>query len=488
MEGRDRRTGTAGFTLVEVLVAVVVMSLVAIAVAAISLPGVLRTKDESVDRHLDATAAQFVSVRFTRDAKESGVVDTAATCSPATGVTPLVGLASADYYARQVDGGSTPTNAGDDEFELWRGCPESGELLVDGLGAVGDPPATGDPVVPTAVCHQGTTASVCAGSPTPQDVRLVTLRLQRGGTSSTRDEQFEFEVDGALRTGSGGSSSTTTPTSIPGTTVPPEFSDPEDAAALFALGGTSPLVIQGNGTLTVRGRALINSSSSAAVDINGANGRLVVVGENGYPGDFRILQGGQCKDCTAVNTQPFPPGSFSTPLPDPLAGLVPPLEAGRPNGVCSAGTCTPGIYTYRPNLTGDVTFEPGVYIFRQGLKIAGSGQVDASEVLFFNGCTPDAQGCSSGGVFEIGGQAQVEMSPMKSGPFAGILLFQARGNTASVSISGGSKAMLLDGIFYAPDSTSVDLGAGGGGLDVGMVVGSSLRLTGNGSVNVRGLD
>jgi hypothetical protein len=40
------------------------MMLVGLAVAAISIPGAIRIKDDSVDRHLDATAAQFVSIRF----------------------------------------------------------------------------------------------------------------------------------------------------------------------------------------------------------------------------------------------------------------------------------------------------------------------------------------------------------------------------------------------------------------------------------------
>ena len=55
-----------------------------------------------------------------------------------------------------------------------------------------------------------------------------------------------------------------------------------------------------------------------------------------------------------------------------------------------------------------------------------------------------------------------------------------------VRINGNAALASLTGTIYAPGSTSVVLGGGGGTLQVGRVVGGNLTVSGNGTVIVNG--
>ena len=253
-------------------------------------------------------------------------------------------------------------------------------------------------------------------------------------------------------------------------------------AHLFALGGATPLSIQGNGNLVVQGNAFVNSAAVAAITMSGANSRLNVTGS------LKILDGGTCTGCSAVKTSPFPIGSFPAPLPDPLGYLPAPNESGMAAGSCAAGVCVPGIYSQRLSVSASVTLQPGVYVFRKGLALSGQANVTGTGVFIFNGCAVGAPaGCAATeGSFAVSGQAAINITPMTTGTYQGVVLYQSRTNTSSVSISGGSNVMSLSGVTYAPASNQVALGAGGGGLRLGAVIGRSLVVNGNGTVTVNG--
>jgi len=81
--GRER--SRSGFTLVEVLVGVVMLGLIGIAVASISITGVLQFSDDSQERQADAATAQFASVVFAGDVQgAAGLTDE---CAAAAGGT-----------------------------------------------------------------------------------------------------------------------------------------------------------------------------------------------------------------------------------------------------------------------------------------------------------------------------------------------------------------------------------------------------------------
>lgn len=439
--GARRLDSDAGFTLIELLVSLAIFT--AISLVGVSVVTSLTRVNafETLDRHMDSTTAQFVSITFARDVQGAARLGSTACGSSSLG-DPLVTLvatsddSTVSYRARADASTHALVRAQCDSAGSFVGS----DMVVDGLRAA-----------PTITCAP----SACASSGAPP--RVVTLQASRTDT-------FSFSVDGARRA---------TDSDGIGAVLPAE---------LFSLGGSKPLTVQGNGNLVVTGNAFVNSNSSTAVSVNGNNARLSVTG------DFDILDGGGCQGCNSTKVTPFPPGSFPAPLPDPLGYLPAPNESGMPSGQCTGGVCTPGIYSNKVTLNGNTTLQPGIYVFHRGISVTGNGSLNASGVLLFNGCGRNApSGCSHHeGSFSISGQVEANISAMTTGTFAGVLLYQSRSNDESISITGGATVMAFSGVLYAPSSDQVDLGAGGGGLRLGAVVGRSLRVTGNGTVYVDG--
>jgi hypothetical protein len=95
---------------------------------------------------------------------------------------------------------------------------------------------------------------------------------------------------------------------------------------------------------------------------------------------------------------------------------------------------------------------------------------------------------TDGGEFVVEGKAQLEFSPPAAGPYSGVLLFSSRDNYKRVYFAGGSGTKLTSGVIYAPNPfATITLGAGGGELRLGVIVGANLLVTGNGDVAVSGI-
>lgn len=428
-----RAHGSAGFSLVEVLAGLAVLSLIAVAVAAVSLSGVVRTSDNSRERQDDATAAQWTSLAFARDVQAAS--GTAAECSPGSG-TRLVTLQSSDD-GDLIEYRVLPSEATFGVYRVECGAGGSTRKVVDGLEEA-----------PTVTCD----GVPCVDGSTP---RVVTLDVARTPT-------FRFELDGARRTTDGNSES-----------------GPLEAPSFMSLGGDTPLAVTGTSQLRVVGNALINkpTSGTTAVSLNGSS-RLDVEGE------FRLESGATCTNCeTNANKVP---GTFSTKIPDPLRFVPAPEQAtltGRTNCPVHDGVrvCQPGIYDaeFPPSLGGggvkDFVLEPGVYVLRGGMKVTNGSVTSLGGVLLYN----------EAGSVKITG-ADLDLTPPATGIHTGILLFQARDNNAGIEIRGNASLASLVGTIYAPASSGVVLGGGGGELYVGRVVGSSLSTSGNGTVVVDG--
>jgi prepilin-type N-terminal cleavage/methylation domain-containing protein len=440
------RRGAGGFTLVELLVAIAILGLVASAVAAISLGGLLQTSDGASERHLDGSTAQFVARTFASDVQGAAGVSDDACPTPAG--TPLLTLepsattgATVSYLAQEGTAG----------FDLVRATCR------------GPRPASARTVVRALIERPGAT---CDGQPCSarSEPRTVSLTV-------TRTDRFDFRLVGARRGGNA-------------------QSDPDDDATIprdpvfFALGGSVPLKLAGNGTLGVRGNMYVNADGGDAIVISGGNPNAVESFKLEVDGELRIEQGGSCRGCRADNVAPWPPGSFSQRLPDPYAALPRPSESGmvnhgtRAQDYCPGNVCQPGIYPRTLKLNRDsFVLEPGIYVLRDGLNVGSGARVRGIGIMLFN------QGSVS-----VGGGGRVELSPPTSGLYQDILLFQARGNTSPVSVSSGnSESWAICGVMYAPSSSSFDLAGGTGGLRLGTLIGRSLDISGEGRVQVSGL-
>ncbi|UCI24798.1 TadE/TadG family type IV pilus assembly protein [Mesorhizobium sp. B2-8-5] len=160
---------------------------------------------------------------------------------------------------------------------------------------------------------------------------------------------------------------------------------------------------------------------------------------------------------------------------DPLADVVPPpytLCLPVPNG--KTITLSPGTYCDK-TLSGNITLNPGTYIMRNvTIKPGGNGSLSGQGVTIF---------LMENSQFIINANEQVNLSPPASGPYAGITIYQARGNTQALTLNGGSGSV-VSGFIYAPDAAityagNSDMNAEGSCL---RLVGDTVAMTGSSAV------
>ncbi|KQU71858.1 hypothetical protein ASC75_24150 [Aminobacter sp. DSM 101952] len=160
---------------------------------------------------------------------------------------------------------------------------------------------------------------------------------------------------------------------------------------------------------------------------------------------------------------------------DPLANVVPPAYTACqnvPGG--KSKTLSPGTFCNK-TLSGEVTLEPGVYIFRGGqIKLGGNGTLTGVGVTIF--LMEDAQ-------FVSNANEVINLSPPTTGPYAGITVYQAKSNTNDVQINGGSGSNVT-GFVYAPGAHVFYAGNSdmtGGGQCI-RIISNTIEMTGNSSV------
>ncbi len=149
----------------------------------------------------------------------------------------------------------------------------------------------------------------------------------------------------------------------------------------------------------------------------------------------------------------------------------------------SSLTIDPGFYD-KIDVSGNssLTMNPGIYVIAGGgFRVSGNSRVVGSGVMIYNAGSkyPSATGGKFGSI-DISGHAFVELSSPTTGTYAGILLFQSRDNSKTISFSGAA-TIDLNGAVYAPAALlsitdSVDMPATTYVVD-------ELHISGNASVD-----
>jgi Flp pilus assembly protein TadG len=252
------------------------------------------------------------------------------------------------------------------------------------------------------------------------------------------------------------------------------------------------LNLVGNSNLYVDGLIQVDSISStgfnAVGNINVTAGAINVCGSNyGHTGN--------------VSISPTPTTNAAY-MPDPLASLTPPdfssmtpQTAGRPatpqkwtvSGNINM-TLNPGVYYGGMRFTGNVniTLNPGIYVFAGGgFEVTGNSLVVGDGVFIYN--TKDLYNGSvpSGGEFgaiTMTGNNGTRLSPMTSGPYTGLTLFQDRGNPQTVKLTGNSGLNVPTGTLYAAAAT-VDM-TGNTGVEAAQIICHDFTMTGNSSLTL----
>ncbi|HEY7606326.1 MAG TPA: pilus assembly protein TadG-related protein [Actinomycetes bacterium] len=166
----------------------------------------------------------------------------------------------------------------------------------------------------------------------------------------------------------------------------------------------------------------------------------------------------------------FPPAEFGgPPVPDPLADLPtpdalpsPPIpRSTTPIVVNTNQSLPPGIYdTVTVQGTATLTLQTGVFVFTgfDGLTVEDDARVvsAAGGATIYLACSGYPAPCSGNGArFRVQEDGRYQANAPSSGPYAGLSIFAAPGNTRTMRFQS-TQNVTLNGVLYGP-STRVSM-------------------------------
>src|SRR5262245_3256708 len=239
------------------------------------------------------------------------------------------------------------------------------------------------------------------------------------------------------------------------------------------------LTVVGNGSMNVVGAPLIVDSNAADGGVTTGSGTVSVSSnmEMDFSGSPGVSGSGSWIGPIMTN---------QTPVPDPLAYLPEPTGAGATvqKKVNAAGnqvvTIDPGAYNGGIKISGQASLimNPGIYyMVGGGFSFTGMGSLNAQGVMIVN--LPS----SNSDIININGSGAISMSPMSTGIYRGILLWQQRSSTNSINVTGNGTSQIY-GTFYAAHGT-LNVG-GNGSQDVlgSQYISYDMKVNGNGNFGV----
>ncbi|MGH2500690.1 MAG: pilus assembly protein TadG-related protein [Candidatus Limnocylindria bacterium] len=230
-----------------------------------------------------------------------------------------------------------------------------------------------------------------------------------------------------------------------------------NAFALMALDrGNTPNALQigpyGDVHLDGGGILVNSTSSTAAVNQQSDPDRFTITAPHGT-----TVAGSGC--CGFPNLEQNQPQ-----VPDPFAGYPKPSTSGMPVYNSLPGgmspTLQPGVYTVSISAAGGSTFtlNPGIYILKAGLNATGNADfvnnVDSNGGVFIFNTTsnyPDAGGTC--GSLDFSGTSSTDLTPMTTGTYRNMLIYQDPACTAEMAIRGtGAASFTGQGTLYLPNA------------------------------------
>ena len=346
-----------------------------------------------------------------------------------------------------------------------------------------------------------TVIASATGGPFGQAVTLnatVTANAPGSGTPTGSVDFFDTTTSDDLGsvTLSGGHASLTTTVLSPGShSIEVTYSGDGNFSSSSASVGTiaikpsivvldpsagGALSLSGNARIYIGGGVYVDSSSSSAVSASG-NGSVTASAID--------VHGGVHKSGNAsFNPTPVTGAAI---VPDPLASLSQPSTTGLTNqgsvslGGNSSETIQQGIYS-RISVSGNarLIMDGGTYIIEGGgFSISGNASVSGSGVLIVNAGSqyPNSGGSYAG--IAMSGNGSYNLTPLATGTYAGIIIFQSRDDIKAMTVSGNATGMT--GTIYAPAAQLTE--SGNAQLNAALIV-DRLTISGNGIANIMTLD
>ncbi len=247
--------------------------------------------------------------------------------------------------------------------------------------------------------------------------------------------------------------------------------DPTSSGALTDNGG---------GAATTTGKIIVDSSSpSGAVVTGGGSLTSPEFDLSGSPG-WSTSGGGTFNGPVLSNQPPTPDPLAYLPEPDPTTlGLT--TQANHTTKLQNQGSLSlqPGVYRGGINVTGgNLTLAPGIYYMDGGgFSFSGTGNLNAAGVLIVN------MPANNSDTISITGSGVIDISPMTTGIYAGISLWQQRTSTNTITVSGGGAGSTVTGTFYAQHGLLKVSGGNSAGVG-SQYISYDLDITGNAAMTV----
>ena len=462
--GRSPKSET-GFTLVELLVVSVILPLV-IGGAATAIFTSLKNDTGVSTRLSDSHDAQITSAYFVRDVQSAAFITTS-TNGPLCGTgTQVLGLTwqptpgSTNYvsYVTQTVGSTLLVR------NYCAGATLTTSKVSHGLSS-----SPGSAAVALTCTPIDRSCSSDAASAQLPAVDIATVLLQ-----VTEASGYQYNLTASPRENS------TSSGLLPGGAAPPTLLVLGSGTGMATCGGS------GNSPFIVNGLAAVDSASPGSVKLNGnytLSAAQLYTGDNSTSGASAPVQ----PNPTAYTTTTSQAYSSGPPIPDPYVTLPDPPTAGvttYPTTPASS-TWNPGIYTSLASVHSAVTLNPGIYIFEQGITINGppNASITGNGVLLFIGIPNASPGTTQTATYQItGSNGNANLSPMTTGTYAGVVIFQSRTNYNTLQIAGNGLSSSYSGVVYAPDATVSTYG--GGGTYSGSIIAQQLSCGGNGGVSL----
>jgi Putative Flp pilus-assembly TadE/G-like len=262
--------------------------------------------------------------------------------------------------------------------------------------------------------------------------------------------------------------------------------------------GSNDVTATASGDVTIRGGDLIVDSSDPKGGTTSSTGNIIAdnIYFTGNPGYYSSNTG----TFEAANGKIY---SNQAPTPDPLKNLPPPPQpttvfknvniSGLPkvggavpgwpdpdnplNGwVLPAGTYSGGIHISDNNSAHTYTLQSGIFYFTGGGFTLSANAAVKSEpdgvLMYFN----------SGGGLSLTAGGPVTLSPLQSGTYANITVYEDRSNTSQNSITGQTGGSLnISGTFYSPAAKVTVTGSGADYTIGSQYIVYQLSVTGKGN-------
>jgi Flp pilus assembly protein TadG len=236
---------------------------------------------------------------------------------------------------------------------------------------------------------------------------------------------------------------------------------------LLGNSGTTLLGVL-NGTVDVTdSKGYAGNGGSIYVDSTGPNAVLMRENANVSAPSVYLAQTGSAPPGVTATGGGVNTGAAQ--LPDPLSYLPAPNAGNAPAGI--------NVVSLPNGISGSMALTSNtIYIVGgNGVSLNGFDTLTGSNVMLYL--------TGSKASIDLAGNGAVTLSPMTTGPYAGITLFQARSDTNGARLVGNGN-MNITGTIYAP-AANVNAEANGTTNVFGsQIIAKSLALTGNGTVNV----